>query len=238
MSRFTDEELRLFINQKADVNLQERIEQALAQDAPLAERIAFMRELALGYETKSLKETLLAIEGNEPAVADEAPKNVRSMYTWLGVAASLLLLLGFWFSGFKHQTSGNTDYLAAYLVAPLGLPTPMSDAGDAFEFMDAMVSYKMNDFATAENKWSTQLETNPSDTLQYYLAAAKFGLKKYEDAASYFQAVYDNKNSAFNNSSSWHLGLIKLKQQQIEAGKSYLQQCNHPKKEELLKQLP
>ena len=59
-------------------------------------------------------------------------------------------------------------------------------------FQDAMVAYKLGDFAEARTKWGNLLQADPgNDTLRFYIANAYVAEGDAKAAIPLFQAVAD-----------------------------------------------
>lgn len=198
------------------LNAQERIafEQELAQNTTLQHEFKVQKELMLTVEAGALKETLAKIHAQT-----QGQNNVQSQSQprfWLGIAASILALLavGIWLFNKPNETE---KLFAQHVQYEPGLPVPMSanrasNQNYQYQFADAMVDYKNEQYAKAIGKWNDLLVINPgNDTLNYFLGCAHFNDKQYNSATNYFLEVSKNDTSDFLAKSQFYLVLCWLK---------------------------
>jgi tetratricopeptide (TPR) repeat protein len=201
----------------------DRIEAYLLGRMSDAEREAFEAELE---NNKALKEAVdrerdlidaVAVEGlnrdldriHDELYAAEEKKSRKSLF--ISIAASVAVIIGFslWYLGGDNLSDAET--LAFNYTEP-GLPVPMS-ASDSYDFYDAMVDYKSEEYDVAISKWEKLLETEPSnDTLLYFIGASHFNLKSYDKAEEYLTAVSESQESAFAYKAEYMIFLSAFQQ--------------------------
>lgn len=134
---------------------------------------------------------------------------------FLAMAASIAVLIGFslWYFG---QTNGASDLYAQYSYTDPGLPVPMS-ATDSYDFYDAMVDYKTENYSQAIKKWEMLLESEPqNDTLNYYLGAAYFNLESFDEAVPFLKETAEKEGSFFKFKAEYLIFLSNLKRGKTE----------------------
>ena len=215
-----------------DRNRFEAIEAYLLGSMSATERDAFAKEMAsdakLRAEVDLQRENTLAIElgGVQRLLKEVRAEHARpemdrtaGWKTYLMYAAVVAIVLSgaFWV---LTRPSANERLFAEHFTADPGLPVPMS-ATDKPAFHDAMVAYKLGDFAEARGKWSTLLQADPtSDTLRYYIASAALAVEDAAAAIPLFEGIVADTASAFHDKSQWYLFLAYVKAGEVENAKA------------------
>jgi len=151
---------------------------------------------------------------------------------WLAMAAGIILLIaaGLWLT---NSPETEERIFAQYATIDPGLPVPLSGAND-YIFQDAMVDYKAGKYDVTIEKWSTILNSDPeSNVLNYYIGAAHFNLKKYEDAVPYFRKAADDESSEYEAKAQWYLLLSQLKLKNNEEVLSISPVADSPYREQI-----
>ena len=215
-----------------DRNRFEAIEAYLLGSMATAERDAFEQEMAsdekLRAEVDLQRENTLAIElGGVQRLLKEVraehaqPELDRSSgwKTYLKYAAVVAIVLSgaFWV---LTRPSANERLFAEHFTVDPGLPVPMG-ATDKPAFHDAMVAYKLGDFAEARGKWSALLQAEPTnDTLRYHIASAALAMDDAAAAIPLFEGIVADTTSAFHDKSQWYLFLAYIKADEVENAKA------------------
>ncbi len=210
----------------------EAIEAYVLGNMPTAEREAFELEVtkdaALRAEVHLQRENTLAVElgGMERMLrsvgAEHAGHTAKANSGWthyLKYAAVVAIVLSgaFWM---LTRPSTNERLYAEHYTADPGLPVAMS-ATDDHAFQDAMVAYKLGDYAEARGKWLPLLQAEPAnDTLRFYIACASLGMHDALSAIPLFEGVANDSASVFSSKSKWYLFLCYIKQGEVEKAKS------------------
>jgi len=182
-----------------------RFEQEMAVDTTLCEEVELQRENTLAVELAGITRTLQAARAEQH---DAVPaRNSWTTYLKYAAMVAVLILGALWWS---RRPAENERLFAEYYVEDPGLPVPMSAVKDPV-FQDAMVAYKLGDFAEARSKWSNLLQSAPdNDTLRFYIANTYLAEGNATAAIPLFQAVADAPTSAFHGKARWSLFLAYL----------------------------
>lgn len=142
--------------------------------------------------------------------------------TYWVAAACILLMVAFGIFLLK-----NNKYERAYAhhyQPDSGLITAMG-VSNHYTFDEAMVQYKNKKYQKALSMWLPLLQQHPSnDSLLYFTAAAYQNLENYPKAAANYLQVLKQHNSVFYKDASWYLGLIYIKNKQVQKAKPLLLQ--------------
>lgn len=202
------EEIEAYLLERLSPREKEIFEAALENEPELQKELEVQRTLMQAVQIAALREQLDSIAKDRELKADLSGE-LRSKRYWYAIAASVIALVGvgIWI---LLQPPANERIFAEYASADPGLPVPMS-ATDNYNFYDAMVDYKNEQYDKALAKWRTLLENHPdSDTLHYYIGAAEFNRGNYATAAVRYEHVLAMGRPSFRAKSQWYLVLCWL----------------------------
>jgi len=185
----------------------EAFEQEMARDAALRAEMELQRENTLAVELGGMERMLRSVGA---AHAGDATKwdSGWSQYLKYAAVVSIVLSGAFWM---LTRPSANNRLFAEHYEADIGLPVAMGATDDP-AFADAMVAYKLGDYAEARGKWSLLLQAEPTnDTLRYYIASAALAMDDVAAAIPLFEEVAADPASAFRSKSKWYLFLAYMK---------------------------
>ncbi len=214
MSDFLQEELDQidrFIRDEMSADEKGEFIKKLNSDPELKKKVDDVREIALAIETENVKSELKSV--HDELYGEEESSTNR---VWLiSIAASIAVVLGFSLWYFT-QPDLNEELYAEYVFTDPGLPVPMS-ATDTYDFYDAMVDYKTEDYEMAIEKWVELLEDEPeNDTLLYYIGASHFNVGDGESAGQFLEKV-SSSSSMFRYKAEYLLVLLDLKNNDVES---------------------
>lgn len=192
-------------------------EKRLTEDSEMAEIVEEQRLLRDAIQEENLREKLNDFHHSLSENKQSSSNKVIFLksYARYAVAACIAVLL-FW-GGFTYLNGAyankaqNEQLFAAHFTPDPGLPTTMS-ASDNYDFFDAMVSYKQEDYKKAITKWQPLLNKKPeNDTLNYFLGVANLAQGNEDEAITFLQWAAENNNSHFLSDTYYYLGLAYLK---------------------------
>ncbi len=190
----------------------DRFEAEMALDGSLRTEVELQRENIRAVELAGVERTLRTMHADrqqDPA-AGSTPWG-----TYLKYAALIAVLISgaWWWLG---RSSVNEQLFAEHHYADPGLPVPMSATNDP-AFHDAMVAYKLGDFAEARNKWSILLQAEPgNDTLRFYIAEAHLAEGDAPSAIPLLEGLAEDPNTVFRTKARWHLFLAYVLEDRTE----------------------
>ncbi len=208
------------LNKTASNEELKKFEHKLKNDQEFKAQVADIKTLLFGIESQVLKEKLDDFHEELVDVPSSKTVPVKSIYfRKIAVAAILIIALGsFWFL----SQNTNDKLYAKYFIPDPGLATTMSENAN-FEFYDAMVNYKQEDYKTAINKWNELLKTKPeNDTLNYFIGVAHLADKSENQSIQFLEKVTSTTKSVFKNEAYYYLALAYLKADNVELAKKNL----------------
>lgn len=197
-----------------------------------------LKKVIAFQERKQLKKQLQEIE-------DEIPKSTKKTKTnWLLVASiALIFSIGGSFF-FLNSTPTNEDLFAEYFSPYENVVAPIvRNQKEKTSKEIAFALYENGDYEEAIQNFKTlQKDTIiDSTTLDFYTANAHLQLGNIEKSKAFFQTILENKNKNWEQETLWYLGLINIKQNDLDSAKNNFHQLqkNYPnyKKEEVAKLL-
>jgi tetratricopeptide (TPR) repeat protein len=207
---------------------QQSFRKEMEADEELREIVLEQSNLIKSVEAEGLKVELESIH-SELYDSNQEKKNP---FLFFSIAASIAVLIGFSIWYFNLEDSPSELY-AQYSYTDPGLPVPMS-ATDSYDFYDAMVDYKTEDYQEAINKWTILLEAEPqNDTLNYYIGASYFNMDAFDQADPYLDKILNSTQSNFTYKAQYMLFLSELKRGNAEEVLNFKPLINSPFKAEI-----
>ena len=220
-----DERFERFLNDLMGPDEKKTFQAELDADPQLNEQFEQAREEIVGIEAHFLREDLKKLQKSPGS--SETPKK---KWPWLILGLLLLAVLTAFLVWPKNKSTSPEQIYLAYYQADPGLPTPMSAAGE-YGFLNAMVDYKEGDYAAALQAFTSLGSQQPAgDTLAYYLANTYQAMEDFEPAKTLYQQVID-ANLTFMNKSKFQLGLILLREGDMDRAKRLIQESGRQIKE-------
>lgn len=191
-------------------------ERDLEQDQALNEAFTLHKSALDWVEIAEIKSSLNSIHeklyGEKIALKPEHQKiQIRNWYTSpykLAIAAILMIAMGL--ATWRYLMPDTNDRLYAKYYAPdAGLPGMMGSS-NTYNFDDAMVDYKSEEYASAIQKFSALLKQRiGGDSSRFYLALSQLGKGNYQEAETNLSAL--PPSSSFSKKAIWYKALAHLK---------------------------
>lgn len=241
MTNLTPEEkldwIEKYLEGGLDEDQKKTIEHLLNIDAEFRGQLEDLKLIQLAIKEVDIESQLEVFHNKIDQ--NKRKSSVRKIHPFLKIAASISIFLlsgvGLWW--FLHHNKSEDKLYAQYYKPDPGLPTVMSSSAD-YTFDEAMQAYKLGSYQEAALSWEKQLKTKVNnDTLNYFLGSTYLAQGKLEAAIEKFDSVLANKASIFLEDASWYKGLAYVKLGQLNKAKQTIIHVDHPKKEQLLKEL-
>jgi hypothetical protein len=175
----------------------------MENDAALKEAVELEQTLMDGIFAANLRAELEEIAKEERS-ANTGGKVVRlGQWRQIAVAASVLLLVGFFF--WWNIQGGEQSPAFANIYSPdPGLPVVMGEMDEGI-FNEAMVSYKEGEIQKAKTAFEVLCAGAEVDKYCFYLAQTLIQEEKYASAVIHLEKVVADTNSDFRQKAQWHL---------------------------------
>ena len=235
ISQNTLELIERYLNHELDGQDLIDFEKKLENDQDFRDEVNFVKNISTGVERAILKEKMESFHSEMQSETPTIKLHRRHIFLKIAVAASLLI--GFALMFYYYQTDPYEKLYQAYYSPDPGLPTVMSSTSE-YDFYDAMVDYKRENYDSAINKWSALQANSPSnDTLNYFLGMAWMASDDVDKALPYLETVNTEAESTFYEDARYYTALYHLKKNNIELAKQNLSELNSPKAKKLLEEL-
>lgn len=227
------QEIDRYLRDEMNKEERDRFEQQMQENPLLRQELELQRDIEGGVDLfggESLKKRLQALEGADSpddtviSPVNGKPKNQRSksVYLWLGIAASLVLLLMaviLLSDSSRDPQSLYADYYEPYpnVLNPIerssGAPTEPGD--------QAMYLYEQRNYRQAiELINDSGLSNDPA--YQFYLGICYLEVQDASSAIKTFDKILVNHQGGFYEPALWYRGLAQMQTGQYEAaGKSF-----------------
>jgi tetratricopeptide (TPR) repeat protein len=185
-------------------------------------------------DTIAFKQSLKSISKNHDLDAQKKEIKIFPTYTWYYVAASIVVLLGFWF----FMQNGNPQY-SDYSTHETAAFVERAEANPDIKM--AEVAFNSKNYKEACVYLEKILKNNPSPEFQYFYAISLLEQNQFLKAETQLDTL-KRSNTIYKEKAIWYLALSKLKQEKWDECKSYLNQIpetseDYEKAQELLEKL-
>lgn len=215
LDRPTFEAIEAYVLERMTANERTAFEVRLASDAALREEVELERENIQAVELGGLSRALKGIAAEE-RTEERRMLNGRTFLRYAAIIAAIATGAIWWMT----RTPLNEQLFAEHFAPDPGLPVTMGTTSDP-AFADAMVAYKLGDYAEARTKWEPLLAEDPTnDTLRYYIASAWLAENGSRQATPMLEALVKEPGSAFADRGRWFLFLSYLRDGEIAKARS------------------
>lgn len=195
-------------------------EAEMETDPSTAQAVSNHQKMIHAIEEMGFREMLGEIHQQRTMVEIPRRPFLRRQWLW-GVAAGILLLIGFVWLLSPDSNSSLQDTLATIQVDP-GLPTTLGTTNE-LAFGEGMNAYKLGRYAEAETRWMPLLDMNPqNDTLLFYLAQTAFAQEQNLSVVQRLDPILKQGNSIFQEKSIWYFAVAQLRLGETDTAKVLL----------------
>ena len=214
-------------------------ETKLEQDVSFKEDFLAYKETHQFLQHKFNNETELSqfINTTEKIASDyfNTQQKKKNNYWFIGVAASILLLIGIFI--FNPSTPTYEEYMTYPTVE-------LTVRGTQEEILkNAQNAFNSKDFTKANELFSTALQQDQNNIqIALYKGISLLELNQLNEADKILTNIYQG-NSSFTTDANWYLALSKLKQKEYKSCKELLQKIpegyiHYKKAQKLINKLP
>lgn len=206
LDRPTFEAIESYVLDRMPADERAAFEQRMTEDATLREEVELERENIQAVELGGLSRMLKGIAQQDREEERAAPR-WTDFLKYAALIAGLTTAAIWW----MNRTPLNEELYTEYFTPDPGLPVKMGTTGHA-TFADAMVAYKLGDYAEARAKWQPLLSLEPgNDTLRYYLASAWLAENNTAQAIPILEELSQEPTSTFTARAQWFLFLAYVR---------------------------
>lgn len=203
---------------------EELFNKLLISDKDFKAQFDFENDLKQAIKDKENHELKSKLIGFEKEIQKEAPvATSKKSYRYLAIAASITMLIGLAWMGYKDGSASYYEdlYAANFQEYPnTAFTITRGDTNESLE-REAFVAYESKNYAEAVNKFEQISPENKQPYVDFYLAQSFLNLKKNDKAKELLQSVIANKD-ALVAESHWYLALIAIKEKEVETAKAEL----------------
>ncbi|MFD2551759.1 tol-pal system YbgF family protein [Bizionia sediminis] len=151
-------------------------------------------------------------------------KSTSFNYTYLAVAASIVLMVGWFGYNAFFGTNYSNLYKANFSEYPNTVYTITRGNDVNTTEREAFVAYETQNFEIAIDKFNAISETTAQNYIPFYKAQAYLGLENTNEAKALLTQIVKGNNSSFVPESLWYLALIAIKEKDGKQAKIYLEE--------------
>ena len=203
------EKIDAYLNGEMNPEEVRAFEAEVERDAALREAVELERTLMDGIFAANLRAELQDI-AQEESSANSSGKVIRlGQWRQIAVAASVLLLVGFFFWWNMQGGDQSPAFANAYTADP-GLPVVMGEADEAI-FNEAMIAYKEGENQKAQTVFEVLCTGAEIDKYCFYFAQTLIQEEKFASAIIHLDKIVGDTASDFRQKSQWHLAFCLYK---------------------------
>jgi tetratricopeptide (TPR) repeat protein len=233
------ETIERYLTRSMDASENDLFEKRMASDFELQQQVNDLRLILSGVETAVLKEKMEDFHKEVPLTHSKVtarPNRIqnpkKSKYSIYAIAAAFIGLFGVFY--FMNSETSSDKLFAKHFIPDPGLPTTMS-TNTNFEFFDAMVNYKREEYAIAITKWEKLSEVKiKNDTLNYYLGVSYLAQGNSEKALHYLEGLAQFEKSIFSEDAVYYRALALIKEGKLQEAENLMEAHPSEKNNKLL----
>lgn len=230
------EAIERYLDNTMEPSERDPFELKLKENLPFRNVFEETKALLVGIESAVLEQQLKGFhEDMDNVISLPSKTKNKSRFAFISIAASIAIIMGtFWF---LNSSSSTDQIFAKHFTPDPGLPTVMS-ATDNYDFYDAMVNYKQEEYDIAIKKWETILPTKPAnDTINFYLGVSYLANGDAQKASQFFEKTMLTRSSIFIEDAYYFAALAQLKNNNVAKATELLNKSNTSQSKALLKDL-
>ncbi len=222
--KFDMERIDRFIDGTLTEEEREQFEAMMQTDPELKAEVELHRDIKVGaqaYFDQELKDKLAAVDEDPSFRSAEGNQVSFRLWRTLGVAASVVLLVGLAYIFLNPSTNPEELYLSYYQPYP-NIVNPLERSQNNLPD-DGMSNYEQGNYQKAVEVFDQELSGNPqSDFRLFYQALSFLEIGEAEKAIGNLQQLQGSVSSDLYLPAQWYLALAHLKNADTQAAKAQL----------------
>lgn len=201
-----------YLNNEMSLYERQVFENQLLTDEELVNELAFYTHLKLANQELAREKRKAEFEALRKEISNRPSGKIKPMIWISGIAASVILALGFWFS--HTDTLNPAEYADTYIHQHFeNLPVKMDGNADSLQM--GLRLFNEQKLSEAQSIFEAILQRKNVDSEAIkYAGITALRLKQFDKAIVYFQALSLQKN-LYSNPGKFYEALALIKQQPI-----------------------
>jgi tetratricopeptide (TPR) repeat protein len=212
------EKIEKYLNNELSLSERKVFENQLSMDEELAKNFAFYANTHTAAKKLANEKRKEQFENLRTEISSRTVRKMKPMIWLSGLAASLVLALGFWW--FSQTATSNAEILADVYIQKHfeNLPVKMDGNADSLQMGLRLFNEQKLNEAQKIFEAILQRKNNDSEATKYAgITALK--LQQYDKAIQYFQALSQQTN-LYSNPGKFYEALALMKQNKVDRKKA------------------
>jgi tetratricopeptide (TPR) repeat protein len=207
------EQIEKYLNSATSLAERQDFENQLLTNKELASELAFYLQAKVANQELAREKRKAEFEELRKEMSNRSSGKIKPMIWVSGIAASVLLALGFWW--FSHTNAINSAVFADIYIKEHFENLPVKMDGNADSLQMGLRLFNEQKLSEAQIIFEDIIQRKNSDSEAIkYAGITAMRLKKYDKAIVYFQAL-SKQTSLFSNPGKFYLALALMKQQPV-----------------------
>lgn len=204
------EQIEKYLNQETSLSERQGFENQLLTNKELAKEFAFYMQAKVANQEIGKEKRKAEFEELRKEISNRSAGKIKPMIWISGIAASIILALGFWW--FLTLNSPKTDTLADTYIQEHFENLPVKMDGNTDSLQIGLRLFNEQKLSEAQTIFEDILRRKNSDSEAIkYAGITALRLKKYDKAIGYFQSLSRQKN-LYSNPGKFYQALTLIKQ--------------------------
>lgn len=188
------------LNEDEKISFEKEIESS----ATLQQEVQDYTLLISGIKTASIRNKLKNFANDDEINTRKSPKLFKLNIQVLSIAASIALLVGFFFAlNIKNGTNSKNSFEEFYYIDP-GQPVVMGEVDDIM-YSEAMNDYKSQNYEKAKYIFEQKCNESDDEEACYYFAQCLLNLGELKAASIKFKQLIEVSSGHWKQKAEWHL---------------------------------
>lgn len=206
-------QIEKYLNNEMSLSERQVFENQLLTDGELVNELAFYTHLKLANQELAREKRKAEFDALRKEISNRPSGKIKPMIWISGVAASVILALGFWWLS-NTALPNSAEYADTYIQEHFeNLPVKMDGNADSLQMGLRLFNEQKLSEAQAIFEEILQRKNVDSEAIKYAGITA-LRLKQFDKAIVYFQALSLQKN-LYSNPGKFYEALVLMKQQPI-----------------------
>jgi tetratricopeptide (TPR) repeat protein len=205
------EQIEKYLNFETSLSERQDFENQLLTNKELSKELAFYLHAKAANQELAIEKRRAEFEELRNEISNRSSGKIKPMFWISGIAASVLLALGFWW--FSHTNALNPEVFADTFIQEHFENLPVKMDGNVDSLQMGLRFFNEQKLYEAQIIFEDILRRKNSDSEAIkYAGITAMRLKKYDKAINYFQSL-SKQTSQYSNPGKFYEALALMKQQ-------------------------